>query len=375
MIKKVPAKAMGKNQPKASDLLAWYDVHARHLPWRARGGRTPDPYAVWLSEIMLQQTTVATVGPYFRAFLDKWPTVKALGAADIDEVMHAWAGLGYYSRARNLHACACHVATELNGVFPDTEEELMRLPGIGPYTAAAVAAIAFDRPATVVDGNVERVVARLFQIEEMMPAAKKIIREKAATLTPEKRPGDFAQAMMDLGATLCSPRNPTCTRCPWEKPCKATKAGNPDALPRRAPKKERPTRYGTAFWAVRSDGAVLLRKRPPKGLLGGMMEVPSSDWVEGTSLQEADLAHAAPVKAKWEKRVGRVEHTFTHFHLILELVEARVAKSTKAPTPDCVWVLPEDLGKYALPTVMKKIVTLVLGETEKPGPPIKATRA
>ncbi len=360
---------MGQNRPKATDLLAWYDVHARHLPWRARGGRKPDPYAVWLSEIMLQQTTVATVGPYFQKFLNKWPTVKALAAADIDEVMHAWAGLGYYSRARNLHACAQRVAEDLEGIFPDTEEELAELPGIGPYTAAAVAAIAFDRPATVVDGNVERVVARLFHIEEMMPPAKKIIREKAATLTPEKRPGDFAQAMMDLGATLCTPRNPSCPRCPWETVCQGRRAGNPETLPRRAPKKERPVRYGTAFWAVRSDGAVLLRKRPPKGLLGGMMEVPSTDWLEDKPV--TDVLDAAPVKARWKKRSGRVEHTFTHFHLILELMEARNIGAVKA---DGVWVMPDKLGEHALPTVMKKIVALAMDDNEKPGPLFKARR-
>lgn len=359
---------MGNKQPKAKDLLAWYDVHARHLPWRARGGATPDPYAVWLSEIMLQQTTVATVGPYFRNFLTKWPTVTALAAADIDEVMHAWAGLGYYSRARNLHACAITVATELGGIFPDNEEGLANLPGIGPYTAAAVAAIAFDRPATVVDGNVERVVARLFQIEELMPAAKKRIRAKAATLTPEKRPGDFAQAMMDLGATLCTPRNPSCGRCPWANACEAKRAGDPESLPRRAPKKERPTRYGTAFWITRSDGAVLLRKRPPKGLLGGMMEVPSSEWQEGKRNEHA--ADEAPIKAKWKKRAGLVEHTFTHFHLMLDLYEARVPRDMEL---DGVWVAPDDMDKYALPTVMKKIVALALGENgnaqrkEKPG--------
>lgn len=353
--------------PKASALLTWYDAHARRLPWRALPGKKPDPYAVWLSEIMLQQTTVATVGPYFRTFLEKWPTVEALAAADIDAVMHAWAGLGYYSRARNLHACAKTVAAEHGGIFPDTEEELSRLPGIGPYTAAAVAAIAFDRPATVVDGNVERVVARLFEITEPMPGAKKAIREKAATLTPKNRPGDFAQAMMDLGATTCTPRRPACERCPWTKSCEAYAAGDPERLPVRAPKKEKPVRKGAAFWTVRDDGAVLLRKRPPKGLLGGMMEVPSSEWVE-TGKSRTALLKEAPVKARWTKKPGAVNHTFTHFHLELDLYEAAVGEDVEA---DGEWVQPENLGDHALPTVMKKVVALAM---ENAGPLFEATR-
>lgn len=352
--------------PKASDLLTWYDAHARRLPWRALPGETADPYAVWLSEIMLQQTTVATVGPYFQKFLAKWPRVGDLAGADIDEVMHAWAGLGYYSRARNLHACAKQVADEHGGVFPDTEEGLAALPGIGPYTAAAVASIAFDRPAVVVDGNVERVIARIFDIREPLPGAKKPIKEMTATVTPKKRPGDFAQAMMDLGATICTPRRPSCDRCPWNKSCEARKAGDPETLPVKAPKKQKPTRKGAAFWAVRKDGAVLIRKRPPKGLLGGMMEVPSTQWVEETR-EEATLLTEAPLaKPKWKKRVGQVRHTFTHFHLELDLYEASVPLKANA---DGEWVLPENLGDHALPTVMKKVVALALSdEHESAGP-------
>lgn len=358
--------------PKASALLAWYDAHARRLPWRALPGETADPYAVWLSEIMLQQTTVATVGPYFQKFLAKWPRVGNLAAADIDEVMHAWAGLGYYSRARNLHACAKQVSDEHGGTFPDTEEGLSALPGIGPYTAAAVASIAFDRPAVVVDGNVERVIARIFNIREPLPGAKKPIKEMTATLTPKKRPGDFAQATMDLGATICTPRRPSCDRCPWNKSCQALKAGDPETLPVKAPKRQKPTRKGAAFWAVRKDGAILLRKRPPKGLLGGMMEVPSTQWVDETRDEDTLLSEAPLAKPKWKKRLGQVRHTFTHFHLELDLYEASVPLRAQA---DGEWVLPENLGGHALPTVMKKVVALALqDETENAGPLFKATR-
>lgn len=355
-------------RPKASALLTWYDAHARRLPWRALPGVDADPYAVWLSEIMLQQTTVVTVGPYFQKFLDKWPRVQDLADADIDEVMHAWAGLGYYSRARNLHACAQAVVEDHAGIFPQTEAELLQLPGIGPYTSAAIAAIAYGQAATVVDGNVERVVARLFAITEPLPAAKKRIHEKAATLTPAKRPGDFAQAMMDLGATLCTPKRPACGRCPWTKACIARGKGNPETLPVKAPKKEKPTRRGVAFWIVRADGAVLIRKRPPKGLLGGMMEVPSTPWLADAPdappkemRAHNTLLAEAPIKAKWKKQPGEVRHTFTHFHLVLELYEARVPKNAKT---DGVWVQPADLGDYALPTVMKKVVSLALNDTD-----------
>ena len=353
--------------PKASTLLSWYDVHARRLPWRALPGVKADPYAVWLSEIMLQQTTVVTVGPYFQKFLHKWPRVQDLAAADIDEIMHAWAGLGYYSRARNLHACARAVVDTHAGIFPSAQAELLKLPGIGPYTAAAVAAIAYGQAATVVDGNVERVIARLFAITEALPAAKKPIYEKATLLTPAKRPGDFAQAMMDLGATVCTPKRPACGRCPWTKPCIARAEGNPETLPVKAPKKERPTRRGAAFWIVRADGAVLIRKRPPKGLLGGMMEVPSTEWLADAedglskdSRSRAQLLRQGPVEAKWKKRLGNVRHTFTHFHLVLDIYEARVPQKMQV---EGVWVQPENFDDYALPTVMKKVVSLALSDT------------
>ncbi|MFZ3034243.1 MAG: A/G-specific adenine glycosylase [Parvibaculum sp.] len=349
-------KAEPRPLPVAKLLLPWYDRHARVLPWRARKGETVDPYAVWLSEIMLQQTTVATVGPYFKDFLSRWPTVEALAAAPIDDVMKRWAGLGYYSRARNLHACAQVLAMEYGGIFPQTEDELRKLPGIGPYTAAAIAAIAFDRPATVIDGNVDRVVTRLFAIETPLPLSKPEIREAAEALTPRKRAGDFAQAMMDLGATICTPRNPSCNRCPLKTICAARASGAAEALPRRAPKKARPTRHGACFFVTRPDGAVLLRKRVAKGLLGGMMEVPTTPWEGEARSDEDHLAHA-PVNAKWRKRLGAVEHTFTHFHLVLTVFTAD-AKTKEAASAEGIWTPPEQLDGEALPSLMRKVVTL-----------------
>ena len=315
----------------------------------SRNSRRPDPYRIWLSEVMLQQTTVATVGPYFRAFLERWPTVGDLAAADLDRVLHAWAGLGYYARARNLHKCARAVANEYGGVFPNTEDALRALPGIGPYTAAAIAAIAFDRPATVVDGNVERVMARLFAVDESLPAAKGRIHALAEGLTPRSRPGDYAQAVMDLGATLCTPRSPKCLMCPWKGDCRAQALGIAESLPRRAAKAERPLRQGLAFWTVRRDGAVLLRRRPERGLLGGMMEVPSSDWA---GRGPADVAQA-PVAAQWRELPGLVNHGFTHFRLELTILTAQVRQNARA---EGQWIMPEAMGDHALPTLTQKIV-------------------
>lgn len=355
--KKPQPEAKPKQGDRAAELLAWYDRHRRHLPWRMAPGEVADPYRVWLSEIMLQQTTVATVGPYFEKFLARWPTIEALAAAELDEVLHGWAGLGYYSRARNLHACARHVAKSLDGRFPDTEQALRALPGIGPYTAAAIAAIAFNRPAAVIDGNVERVIARMFAIETPLPAAKKQIRAAAEPLTPTQRPGDYAQALMDLGATICTPKRPSCDRCPWAAACAGLARGMAESLPRRAPKKERPTRRGAAFWTRRADGMVLLRKRPPKGLLGGMMEVPSSPWTDKNEGEECRLDHA-PLTAAWRKRPGLVRHTFTHFHLEIIVYEADVPAANVIA--DGVWVPLDQLHAHALPTLMKKIITHAL---------------
>ena len=332
------------------------------MPWRAPKGGRPDPYRVWLSEVMLQQTTVAAVIPYFKAFLERWPDVHALAAAGLDDVLHAWQGLGYYARARNLHECAQVVSAKLAGRFPETQAELSKLPGIGPYTAAAVAAIAYSQPATVVDGNVERVMARFFGVTEPLPRARGRIRRLAAKLAPKVRPGDYAQALMDLGATVCTPRNPACGRCPLSADCVAFNDGLAEELPRRAPKPEKPTRRGFAFWAVRRDGAVLLRRRKAKGLLGGMMEVPC-EWREGP-VELADALAGAPVAAPWRALPGTVRHSFTHFDLEICVLAARVAEGDAARlADDSVWCPPERFAEYALPTVMKKIAAHALANS------------
>lgn len=339
-------------------LLSWYDREARRLPWRSPPGHIADPYHVWLSEVMLQQTTVAAVKPYFEKFLSLWPTVQDLAAAESEAVMAAWAGLGYYARARNLQACAQAVTRDHNGQFPDTEEALRKLPGIGAYTAAAIASIAFGRHAVVVDGNVERVMARLFAVTDPMPGSKPTLKAHAATLAPRERCGDYSQALMDLGATLCTPRKPACGLCPWMKACAGRLQGLAESLPAKTAKKEKPTRYGTAFWIVRWDGTILLRKRPPSGLLGGMMEVPSTPWREadtkasGTWSVEEATRHA-PLSCSWHPLRGVIRHTFTHFHLELSVVSGVARGGT--PTASR-WVMPDDLADEALPTVMRKIV-------------------
>ena len=350
---------MGKTKRIEAAMLAWYDRERRVLPWRAAPGMAPDPYRVWLSEIMLQQTTVKAVLPRYAAFLRRWPDIAALARAELAEVLAEWAGLGYYARARNLHACAREVVEHFGGKFPATEAELRTLPGVGGYTAAAIAAIAFGQRATPVDGNIERVMARLFAVTEPLPGAKETLRKLAETLTPEKRAGDFAQALMDLGATICTPKRPACGLCPLRPDCVGYAEGLAEVLPYRSGKKQRPTRRGTAFVVLREDGAVLLRERPPKGLLGGMLEVPSSPWVENGSLNADGLDHA-PLKAAWEKVPGLVEHTFTHFHLQLAVMRADVAQAAKllkAAQPEaCRWVLVRDLYRAALPSVMRKVL-------------------
>jgi len=345
-----PAKATSKTAPDAATLLAWYDRHRRRLPWRALPGGKADPYAVWLSEIMLQQTTVTAVKPYYESFLARWPTVKDLANAATAEVMTAWAGLGYYARARNLHKCAGVVAADHGGIFPDTEENLRALPGVGAYTAAAIAAIAFGKRAVVVDGNVERVMARVFAVTEPLPKSKARLKELAATLTPSKRAGDYAQAVMDLGATVCTPKSPNCLICPWNDACEGRKRGIAETLPRKAKKAETPLRKGVAFWMVRADGAVALRRRPPQGLLGGMTEVPSTDW------SEKDHSTAAPLKAKWRVLPGAVIHVFTHFRLELNVWGADLtATQAKALGPDIIWTPLERIGEAGLPSVMAKV--------------------
>ena len=336
-------------------LLEWYDVHARQMPWRVgpvdrKAGNRPDPYVVWLSEVMLQQTTVAAVRDYHRKFLQIWPSVADLAAAEDADVMAAWAGLGYYARARNLLRCARAVVTDHNGVFPDTYEGLLELPGIGPYTAAAIAAIAFDRAETVVDGNVERVMARLYDIHTPLPAAKPELTRRARELTPDTRPGDYAQAVMDLGATICTPRSPACGICPWRVPCQARITGTAPVLPKKTPKKKTPTRFGFVYAARRADGAWLLETRPDSGLLGGMLGWPGSDWTD-------DPEPAAPVVADWQQLDAEARHTFTHFHLRLKIMWARVPQGA---APDRgAFVAADRFSPSSLPTAMRKVYDLL----------------
>ena len=354
---RLPARK--KTVPDPADLLAWYDRYARALPWRARRGETPDPYRVWLSEVMLQQTTVKAVAPYYAKFLARWPTVAALAAASRDDVLRAWAGLGYYARARNLHACAQAVA-RLDGKFPADEERLRALPGIGDYTAAAIAAIAFDLPAVPVDGNVERVVARLFAVDDELPAAKLRIRALAASLLPQSRAGDFAQALMDLGATLCSPKKPACAPCPWNDGCAARATGRQETYPRKAAKREGKLRRGAAFVALRADGCVLLRRRPETGLLAAMTEVPGSAWAHDFDL--AGALHSAPrfkPAVKWRRLAGGVRHTFTHFPLELTVFVAQAPRAAAAPK-GARWVRLDKAGGEALPNVMRKVLAHAL---------------
>ncbi|MGC2224549.1 MAG: A/G-specific adenine glycosylase [Methylocella sp.] len=340
----------------AAALLAWYDRHRRDLPWRALPREPADPYKVWLSEIMLQQTTVTAAKPYFLGFLARWPKVGLLAEASGEEVMRAWAGLGYYSRVRNLHACAKIVAGPLKGKFPDTEAGLQSLPGIGPYTAAAITAIAFGRPAAAIDGNAERVLARLYSIETPLPAARSEIKAKAREMVPAERPGDFAQAVMDLGAMICAPKHPSCDICPLLKFCRGHASGCPQNLPRKAPRRERPLRQGAAFFVRRQDGAVLVHTRPPEGLLGGMTEIPGTGWE--TDFDAASAASQAPVEASYRKLDKSVSHAFTHFALRLDIYVAEVANRRRAPAgyrfvPDC------GLDKEAFPSVMRKIIEAV----------------
>lgn len=361
--KQLPLRPAGPDTVAA--LLDWYDRERRDLPWRSRRGRRTDAYKVWLSEIMLQQTTVKAVIPYYERFLERWPTVGRLAKADLEDVLSAWAGLGYYSRARNLHKCAQIVVSEHGGRFPRTEAELGRLPGIGPYTAAAIAAIAFGEPATPVDGNIERVVARLFACRRPLPGAKREIKRLAATLTPARRPGDFAQAMMDLGAAVCSPKRPSCLVCPLQQDCHAHALGIAEQLPVKPVKPDRPVRYGFAFLALSEDGQVLLRKRPEAGLLGGMLEVPSTEW--GDDWMPVDQALVAqPVRADWWPVPGAISHTFTHFRLELQLFRAIVPTDVSltfwASPERCRWVPRHDLHSAALPSVMKKAIAHALRE-------------
>lgn len=331
-------------------LLDWYDRHRRVLPWRALPGERSEPYRVWLSEIMLQQTGVETVKPYFARFLAAWPDVKALAKADDQAVLAAWAGLGYYARARNLIACARKVADEFGGVFPDAEVRLRELPGIGTYTAAAIAAIAFGRPVVVIDGNIERVMTRLYAISTPLPAAKAEIRAALEPLVPTARPGDFAQALMDLGATVCTPRSPECPICPLRFACAAALAGEMTQYPVKAKRKAKPVKHGTAYVARDETGRILLRTRSSKGLLAGMTEVPNSGWAEGST-----PGSSPPIHAHWRRLEATIVHVFTHFELRLEIRVADVGRSIDAPE-GMRWILQQDLASEPLPTLMKKVL-------------------
>jgi A/G-specific adenine glycosylase len=335
-------------------LLSWYDTHAREMPWRVSpadraAGQRPDPYRIWLSEVMLQQTTVAAVTGYFHRFTARWPTVQALAEAEDGDVMGEWAGLGYYARARNLLKCARVVTGVHDGVIPDTHSELMTMPGVGPYTAAAIAAIAFDHAEVVVDGNVERVMARLFDIHTPLPTAKPELKDKATSLTPLQRPGDYAQAVMDLGATICAVRTPACGLCPISGYCAAHSAGTAPELPKRTPKKPKPTRHGFVYLAQNPDGDWLLERRPDKGLLGGMLGWPTSDWNDAPQDQP-------PFEANWTTLAGEVRHTFTHFHLILSV---KTTESSADCTPSAGFFLAKHKFRPSdLPTVMRKAFDL-----------------
>ncbi|WP_336485588.1 A/G-specific adenine glycosylase [Methylobacterium nigriterrae] len=351
--------------PRAADLLGWYDRHRRILPWRALPGERPDPYRVWLSEVMLQQTTIAAVKPYFHRFLERFPAIDALAEAPEEAVMSAWAGLGYYSRARNLHACAKAVAAA--GRFPDTADGLRRLPGIGAYTAGAIAAIAFDRPEAAVDGNVERVMTRLFAVETPLPASRPEIRRLTQTLVPADRPGDFAQGLMDLGATICTPKRPVCALCPWMAPCRARSLGLQETFPHKVRAVKGTLRRGAAFVVLRSgDEAVLLRTRPAGGLLGAMAEPPMSSWEPDYDSAQALLD--APIDARWKRLPGLVRHGFTHFPLELTVFQARVGLGTAAPA-GMRFTPRRDLDEEPLPGLMKKILAHAFDprpETTKP---------
>jgi len=352
----------GVQRPDPMSLLAWYDRHRRRLPWRVLPGEAADPYRVWLSEIMLQQTTVTAVAPYYAKFLARFPSIGALAAADIEDVRKLWAGLGYYARARHLHACAQAVVARHGGAFPAAEEDLLALPGIGAYTAAAVAAIAFGRPASPVDGNVERVIARLYAVEDALPRAKPAIRALAERLRPPQRPGDFAQAMMDLGATICTPKNPACALCPFIDACASQRRGDPETFPRKAKKREGRLRRGAAFVALRADGHLLVRTRPAKGLLGGMTEVPTTAFL--ADFDEAGALALAPClmaprggggNARWRRLAGVVTHVFTHFPLELVVYSTRVPETVAAPE-GARWIAQEDVAGAALPGLMRKVL-------------------
>jgi A/G-specific adenine glycosylase len=350
-----------KRKALVARTLTWWDRHRRALAWRARPGETPDPYRVWLSEVLLQQTTAQAATPYYQAFIAKWPRVEDLAAAPVESVMSAFAGLGYYSRARNLHACAKEIAGR-GGRFPSEEAELRALPGVGAYTAAAIGAIAFGRRSAPVDGNIARILARLIALEEPIARARGEIAAAARALAPNRRAGDFAQALMDIGATLCRPRNPDCGSCPLAPDCAALRAGIPDAYPRRAEAKERPRRQGAVFFARRSDGAFLARRRPPHGLLASTIELPGTPW-SGKG-PDGGLPSLAPIDAHWRRLPGSVEQAFTHFVLMLTVYAAEFEGGAPA---GCFWVGSDGVGAAGFSAMMRKAVEHALSHVSDAG--------
>lgn len=351
-------------------ILGWYDSNGRELPWRSKNGLKPDPYHVWLSEIMLQQTTVVTVGPYFQNFLAKWPTVKQLALAPLDDVLTAWAGLGYYARARNLHKCAIYVWHNCGGEFPKTEEGLLELPGVGPYTAAAIAAIAYDQPAVVIDGNIERIICRVYQLEETLPAGRPVIKSYAAKITPKLRAGDYAQALMDIGSSICKPKAPACDICPVTDLCKVSGLAIAQTYPKKAPKKAKPSKWAVILWIENAGGQVLMRRRIEKGLLGGMMEFPSTAWEMASDVPQeviADLLNEMPSDITSDKYVpaANIKHSFTHFHLTLSPRVYRLADYEVKPSNEFVWIDPANFDEIALPTLMRKVARSVSSEQQE----------
>ncbi len=343
-----------------ASLLAHYDQYGRRLPWRIRPedravGMVVDPYKIWLSEIMCQQTTVTAAAPYWYKFLQNWPYVEDLAVAPRDTVMAAWAGLGYYARARNLHACAGVITRDFGGVFPNTESELLKLPGIGPYTAAAIASICYGEPTNVVDGNVERVIARLRMVDTPLPKAKAEIRDLAGKIADPKRAGDYGQALMDLGSQVCKPKDPKCGECPWGFACQAYRANKTATYPKRTKKKKSPLRYGAVFY-LESDGKILLQRRPDKGLLGGMMQLPTTEWSAQQQAVDTLLAHA-PIPRNWQMCEQQVKHVFTHFTLQLKVFVAECAE-----TGGGIWADISRLDDYALPSLMRKTVKIAQSE-------------
>ena len=334
-------------------ILTWYDKHRRAMPWRALKGQKANPYHVWMSEIMLQQTTVVTVGPYFQKFIERWPTIHDLAKAERDDVMHEWAGLGYYARARNLHKCAQVVSKELAGRFPNNQEELKKLPGIGDYTSAAIAAIAFDKPANVVDGNIERIMARIHAVTEPMPDSKKKLKELAGRFADNQnnRPGDYAQALMDLGATICTPKSPKCVLCPVNRMCTAKEQGIAEELPTKKPKGEKPQKHGHVYWISNDNDEVLFIRRDEKEMLGGMLGLPTTEWIKTT--------RRTKVQKGFKKTKLTVFHSFTHFDLKLDIYTAKHENGTIPPEKDPIWVAFSKVDELGLPTLFSKVVKLM----------------